>query len=70
MGAAGWVGHLIHGQVDWVILALMGPMAMIGSYLGANLTGRVNLNLLILAMGLTLLVVGVLLVWQGVAGLL
>lgn len=70
MGAAGWVGHLVHGQVDWVILALMGPMAMIGSYLGANLTGRVNLNLLILAMGLTLLVVGVLLVWQGIAGLL
>lgn len=70
MGAAGWVGHVIHGQVDWVILALMGPMAMIGSYLGANLTGRVNLNLLILAMGLTLLVVGVLLVWQGVAGLI
>ena len=34
MGAAGWVGHVVHGQVDWVILALMGPMAMIGSYLG------------------------------------
>ena len=53
-----------------MILAMMGPMAMIGSYVGANLTGKVNLNLLILAMGLTLLVVGVLLVWQGVAGLL
>ncbi len=69
MGAAGWVGHVIHGQVDWVVLALMGPAAMLGSYLGANLTGRVNLNLLILAMGLTLLVVGALLVWQGVAAL-
>ena len=70
MGAAGWTGHLIYGQVDWVILALMGPTAMLGSYLGANLTGKVNLNLLILAMGFTLLAVGVLLAWQGLAGLL
>jgi uncharacterized membrane protein YfcA len=70
MGAAGWVGHVIHGQVDWVLLVMMGATAMIGSYLGATLTGKVNLNLLILAMGLTLLVVGVLLVWQGTAGLL
>ena len=70
MGAAGWVGHLLQGQIDWPVLALMGPAAMVGSYLGANLTGKVNLNLLILAMGLTLLAVGVLLAWQGLAGLL
>lgn len=70
MGAAGWVGHIISGQVDWVLLAMMGATAMAGSYLGANLTGKVNLNLLILAMGLTLLAVGILLIWQGLAALL
>ena len=43
---------------------------MVGSYLGANLTGKVNLNLLILVMGLTLLAVGAMLVGRGVAVLL
>ena len=44
MGAAGWVGHVIYGQVDWVLLVMMGAPAMVGSYLGANLTGKVNLE--------------------------
>ena len=70
MGGAGWVGHVLYGQVDWILLALMGAAAMAGSYLGANLTGKVNLNLLILVMGLTLLAVGAMLVGRGVAVLL
>ena len=70
MGAAGWVGHLLYGQVDWSLLVLMGATAMAGSYLGANLTEKVNLNLLILVMGITLLIVGVLLVGRGAAVLL
>ena len=70
MGGAGWVGHVLYGQVDWILLALMGAAAMVGSYLGANLTGKVNLNLLILVMGLTLLAVGAMLVGRGVAVLL
>ena len=45
-GAAGWVGHVLYGQVDWVLLVMMGAAAMAGNYLGANLTGKVNLNLL------------------------
>ena len=70
MGGAGWVGHVLYGQVDWILLVLMGAAAMVGSYLGANLTGKVNLNLLILVMGLTLLAVGAMLVGRGVAVLL
>lgn len=65
MGAAGWVGHVIQGQVDYALLAMMGAAAMVGSYYGAKLTGRVKLTSLILAMGLVLMVVGAILVWQG-----
>ena len=64
MGAMGWVGHVVQGQVDYPLLALMGAGAMVGSYYGARLTGRVSLNTLITTMGLVLLVVGVLLIWQ------
>jgi uncharacterized membrane protein YfcA len=45
---------------------MMGAAAMIGSYLGARLTGRVSLNSLILTMGVVLLVVGALLVVRGI----
>ena len=37
---------------------------MVGSYYGAKLTGRVSLDTLVGVMGLVMLVVGVLLVWQ------
>ncbi len=66
IGASGWVGHVINGQVDYALLALMGAAAMVGSYYGAKLTGRVRLNGLLLAMGIVLMVVGALLVWRGV----
>ena len=66
IGASGWVGHVINGQVDYALLALMGAAAMVGSYYGAKLTGRVRLNGLLLAMGVVLMMVGALLVWRGV----
>ncbi len=65
IGASGWVGHVIQGQVDYTLLAMMGIAAMIGSYYGAKFTGRVKLNRLILTMGLVLIAVGSILVWQG-----
>ncbi len=68
MGSLGWVGHVTRGQVDYTLLIAMGAAAMAGSYLGARLTGRVQLNTLILTMGAVLIVVGVLLVWRGVVG--
>jgi uncharacterized membrane protein YfcA len=64
MGALGWIGHVAQGEVNYALLAMMGSGAMVGSYFGAKLTGKVNLNTLIGAMGLVLLVVGALLVWQ------
>jgi len=64
MGSLGWIGHVAQGEVNFPLLAMMGSGAMVGSYFGAKLTGKVNLNTLIVAMGLVLLVVGALLVWQ------
>ena len=68
MGSLGWVGHVARGQVDYPLLIMMGAAAMVGSYLGAKLTGRVELNTLILAMGVVLIVVGALLSWRGLFG--
>ena len=66
LGALGWIGHATQGKVDYPILILMGVVAMIGSWYGATLTGKVNLNTLILTMGFVLVVVGFLLAYKGV----
>ena len=65
MGSVGWVGHVVQGQVNYPLMAMMAASAMVGSYYGAKLTGRTSLNQLIGAMGIVLLAVGGLLVWQG-----
>ncbi len=65
IGASGWVGHVIQGQVDYALLVLMGGAAMIGSFYGAKLTGKVRLTNLILAMGLVLIAVGAILTARG-----
>ena len=46
------------------LFSMMGAGAMVGSYYGAKLTGRVRLETLIKTMGVVLLVVGPLLIWQ------
>ena len=65
MGSVGWIGHLAQGHVNYPLLAMMAASAMVGSYYGAKLTGRVSLDKLIGVTGLALLGVGALLVWQG-----
>ena len=65
IGASGWIGHVVEGKVDYALLVPMGAAAMIGSYYGAKLTGKVRLVNLILAMGLVLLVVGIFLAVRG-----
>ncbi len=67
MGSLGWVGHALHGQVDYQLLLLMGAGAAVGSYYGAKLTGRVELTTLVSAMGYVLLAVGAILMWRGLA---
>ena len=65
MGGFGFIGHGIQGEVDPVILAAMGLSGMGGTYIGAQLTGRADLNSLMLTMSVVLLVVGILLVLDG-----
>ncbi len=64
LGALGFIGHAVQGEVDYPLLACMGAAAMVGSYIGAKYTGRASLNTLIGSMGAVLVVVGVLLVWR------
>ena len=61
MGSLGWIGHVVQGRVDYILLVPMGAAAMIGSYYGARFTGRVSLDTLILTMGGVLTFVGILL---------
>ena len=67
MGALGWVGHLLYGQFDWKLLLILGPTAIVGSYLGARLTGRIDRNLLILIMGAALTGSGIMLLWRSLS---
>ena len=65
LGAFGFIGHGIQGELDLVVLAFMAVPAMIGTYFGARLTGRISVNGLLLVMAAVLLVVGVLLIIDG-----
>ena len=67
MGSFGWVGHVLQGQVDYPLAVIMGAGAMVGSYFGAKLTGRVGLPRLILTIGVVLTISGLLLVYRAVA---
>lgn len=60
MGAAGLAGHLLNGQVDLLILAVMGPGAMAGAFIGARYTNRFSARTLKMLIGLVLIPVAVL----------
>lgn len=40
MGAAGLIGHILNGEVDYEVLGVMGATAMAGGFIGAKYTGR------------------------------
>ena len=65
MGALGCIGHATRGEVDYFLILLMGSTAMAGSWYGAKLSGKVNLNTLVMVIGVVLIVVGGLLVYRG-----
>jgi len=57
VGASGFMGKLINGDIDILLIALLGLTGMVGSYLGALRTGQMNTNTLRLAIGIVLIVV-------------
>lgn len=57
LGVAGVLGHL-SGGVDWTLLAVGATASVPGALLGARLTGRLNEQQLLRAVGVILLVAG------------
>lgn len=63
-GASSLVGHLINGNVDFLIMITMGPAAMLGGYMGAKYTNRFSEGSLKLIIGIVLIVVTGLIIWR------
>lgn len=66
MGGFGWIGHLFNSPTNLALLLILGVPAVVGSYIGARLTGRISVNLLLLIMGGLLTVSGVMMLWRGI----
>jgi hypothetical protein len=58
LGVSGFVGHALRLEVEWLVLAVSVPSAVIGAWLGARLTGRLAESALKRAIGVALLAVG------------
>ena len=69
MGFVGGLGHSINGGIEYEIALMMGVSAILGSYQGARLTGKVNLNLLLAFMGGVLLITGIVMFLRGIINL-
>ena len=62
-GLSGFLGHLLHLEIDWVVLLILGPMTMLGAYLGAKQTGKVSLRTLRQWAGATMVVTSLPIFW-------
>jgi uncharacterized membrane protein YfcA len=65
LGVAGVLGHL-GGGVDWTLLAVGAAASIPGSLLGARLTGRLDEQQLLHAVGGVLLIAGTAMILQGI----
>ncbi len=63
-GASSLVGHLINGNVNFLIMITMGPSAMLGGYMGAKYTNRFSEGSLKLIIGVVLIVVTGFIIWR------
>jgi uncharacterized membrane protein YfcA len=59
LGVAGFVGHAVRLEVEWLVLAVSVAAAVPGAWLGARLTGRLSEELLKRAIGAVLVTVAV-----------
>jgi uncharacterized membrane protein YfcA len=59
MGISGLIGHLVNNEVDFLILIVMGFVAMIGGYIGASFTHRFSKRNLKRIIGIVLIVVAI-----------
>jgi uncharacterized protein len=63
-GAASLVGHLINGNVNFLVMVTMGPAAMLGGYMGAKYTSRFSEGSLKLIIGIVLIVITGIIIWR------
>ncbi|MEM4310851.1 MAG: sulfite exporter TauE/SafE family protein [Nitrososphaerales archaeon] len=57
MGFFGFLGHITFGQINWLILLVMGGAAMVGGFMGAKYTGIIASWKLKKLLGFILLIV-------------
>jgi len=62
-GIFGFAGHLLHLEIDWIVLAVLAPAAMTGSYFGARHTGQVAEQTLKRWLGGVMMVMSLALLW-------
>ena len=62
-GLFGFLGHLLHSEIDWVVVLILGPMTMLGAYLGAKQTGRVSLHTLRRWVGSVMVITSLAILW-------
>jgi uncharacterized membrane protein YfcA len=67
VGVGGILGHLPSG-IDWDLLAVGAAAAIPGAYLGSHLTGRLNEHALLRACAAVMVVSGVSMLGQAIAG--
>jgi uncharacterized membrane protein YfcA len=59
VGVVGLAAHAARVDVDWGLLAVGGPAAVVGGWFGAHVTGRLSELFLRRAIGLALVVIAI-----------
>jgi uncharacterized protein len=59
MGIFGLLGHIISNNIDYIVILVMGPAAMLGGYLGARYTNRFSEKTLKHIIAIVLIVVAI-----------
>ena len=66
VSVSGFTGHLISGRNDWPLIAIVGVPAAIGMYIGSRLTGRIEPARMRLIVGVVLLCVAPLVMFDAI----
>lgn len=67
---SGSVTHLVLGNVNWLFAIALIPGGWIGAKVGAFINSKLQSNGLVLALRITLIVLGIRLIWQGIGPML
>lgn len=63
---AGSVSHIILGNIDWKLLMLLAPGALLGGQVGASISGKINTLRLTYFLRGVILLLAIYALWQGV----